>query len=138
MRTHSYPAWFYGPGGASKVFTSEAEVPAGWHDHPSKHITPEKTGSKPLEPVVDRQPAAKTGAAPVVAKNDATALQTGGTSVAGTTTDVSNTLDADGHPWSAEMHSATKNITKGGLWRMKVGVTRPDPMPGYPKPALDL
>lgn len=44
-------------------------------------------------------------------------------------------IDAHGHPWSADMHAATKGKTKDGLWRMKVGVKRPDPAPGYP---LDL
>lgn len=42
-------------------------------------------------------------------------------------------LDAHGWPWSADMHAATKGKTKDGLWRMKVGVTRPDPKPGFPK-----
>lgn len=50
-------------------------------------------------------------------------------------------IDADGHPWSAEIHAASKSKTKAGLWRMKVGATRPAPLPGFPKgdPApLDL
>lgn len=34
--TH-FPSWRYGPNGKSAVFESEADVPAGWHDHPSKH-----------------------------------------------------------------------------------------------------
>lgn len=42
-------------------------------------------------------------------------------------------LDAHGWPWSADMHASTKGKTKEGLWRMKVGVTRPDPKPGFPK-----
>jgi hypothetical protein len=41
-------------------------------------------------------------------------------------------IDAHGHPWSAELHASTKGKTKDGLWRMKVGVTRPDPLPGFP------
>lgn len=45
----------------------------------------------------------------------------------------SGELDAHGWPWSADMHAATKGKTKDGLWRMKVGVTRPDPKPGFPK-----
>lgn len=43
------------------------------------------------------------------------------------------TLDAAGWPWSPEMHASTKGLTKEGLWRMKVGVSRPDPKPGFPK-----
>lgn len=42
-------------------------------------------------------------------------------------------LDAHGHPWSADLHASTKGKTKDGLWRMKVGVSRPDPAPGFPK-----
>lgn len=41
-------------------------------------------------------------------------------------------VDAGGHPWSAELHASTKGKTKDGYWRMKVGVSRPDPLPGYP------
>jgi hypothetical protein len=47
-------------------------------------------------------------------------------------TDNSGEIDAHGHPWSAELHASTKGKTKDGLWRMKVGVTRPDPLPGFP------
>lgn len=42
-------------------------------------------------------------------------------------------IDAAGWPWSAELHASTKGTTKDGLWRMKIGVTRPDPKPGFPK-----
>lgn len=52
------------------------------------------------------------------------------------TTDASlsddGTVDAAGWPWSADLHAATKGTTKDGLWRMKVGVARPDPKPGFP------
>lgn len=41
-------------------------------------------------------------------------------------------IDAGGHPWSADLHASTKGKTKDGLWRMKVGVSRPDPLPGFP------
>ncbi len=44
----------------------------------------------------------------------------------------SDEIDAHGWPWSAELHASTKGQTKDGLWRMKVGVTRPDPKPGFP------
>lgn len=138
MKTHSYPAWFYGPNGASQIFTSDADVPAGWQDHPSKVITPERTGSKPLPPATDKIPPAQRGSAPVVAKSDAPPPATGAAPAGGTTTDVSNTLDAHGHAWDAKLHAATQSKTSAGLWRMKVGVSRPDPAPGYPKPLLDL
>lgn len=42
-------------------------------------------------------------------------------------------IDAHGHPWNADLHASTKGKTKDGLWRMKVGVSRPDPLPGFPK-----
>lgn len=45
----------------------------------------------------------------------------------------SDGIDAHGHPWSADLHASTKGKTKDGLWRMKVGVSRPDPLPGFPK-----
>lgn len=51
------------------------------------------------------------------------------------TTDASpsdGAIDAHGHPWSAELHASTMSTTKDGLWRMKVGVSRPDPLPGFP------
>ncbi len=41
-------------------------------------------------------------------------------------------VDAHGHPWSADLHASTKTKTKEGLWRLKVGATRPDPLPGFP------
>lgn len=133
---NEWPKWHFGPNDQSDVFQSAAEVPAGWTDHPSKVITPEKTGSKPLAPTTDKIPAEKRGSAPVTAKNNATAAQTGG---AGTDTgDQSNTLDAAGWPWTAELHSATKTQTTAKLWRMKVGVSRPEPKSGFPKPVLDL
>lgn len=42
-------------------------------------------------------------------------------------------IDAHGHPWSPDLHASTKGKTKDGLWRMKVGVSRPDPKPGFPR-----
>lgn len=42
------------------------------------------------------------------------------------------TVDAHGHPWSEALHASTKSTTKEGLWRMKPGVSRPDPLPGFP------
>lgn len=45
---------------------------------------------------------------------------------------LSDEVDAHGWPWSPELHASTKGMTKDGLWRMKVGVTRPDPKPGFP------
>lgn len=41
-------------------------------------------------------------------------------------------VDAHGHSWSADLHASTRGKTKDGLWRMKVGVSRPDALPGFP------
>lgn len=43
------------------------------------------------------------------------------------------TVDAAGWPWDASLHASTKGMTKDGMWRMKVGVSRPEPKPGFPK-----
>lgn len=44
-------------------------------------------------------------------------------------------LDAAGWSWTPELHAASKDKTGQGLWRMKVGVTRPAPKTAQP---LDL
>ena len=56
-----------------------------------------------------------------------------GVNVEGKTASVE--LDTAGWPWMAVLHARSKSKTKDGLWQMKVGVSRPDPKPGYP---LDL
>lgn len=35
---NNFPAWFYGPGGKSKIFHRQEDVPEGWEDHPSKVV----------------------------------------------------------------------------------------------------
>lgn len=40
-------------------------------------------------------------------------------------------VDAHGHTWDPELHASTRGKTKDGLWRMKVGVARPDPVEGF-------
>lgn len=47
--------------------------------------------------------------------------------------EVSGDVDAGGHPWSEALHASTKTKTKEGYWRMKVGVSRPEPLAGFPK-----
>lgn len=42
----SWPAWYYGPKGASQIFKSEDEVPEGWADHPSKVGDAKQTAKK--------------------------------------------------------------------------------------------
>jgi hypothetical protein len=123
----SWPAWYYGPNNQSDTFASPEDVPAGWKDHPSlvepeKVITPARTGSKPIEDAAGASGGvskAATGAGP---KNPG---------------DQSNTLDAAGWPWDAKLHAASKSMTKAGLWRMKVGVVRPEPKPTAPPEAVE-
>lgn len=72
-----------------------------------------------------------TGAGPSTAAEPSSEASAGvGASQAAT--DDSGEIDAGGHPWSADLHASTKGKTKDGYWRMKVGVTRPDPLPGFP------
>ena len=68
------------------------------------------------------------------------AFQVLNAAAAATPTDTLNgdALDAHGWPWSADLHASTQTITKEGLWRMKVGVKRPDPKPGFPIVAQPL
>ncbi len=63
--TNKWPAWFYGPNSAAKIFSTAADVPEGWQDHPSKVITPESTGSKSLPPSQAPGTPGQRGAAPV-------------------------------------------------------------------------
>jgi hypothetical protein len=93
---NDFPAWYYGPEGQQQVFQRAEDVPEGWQDHPSKVITPAKTG------------------------------------------DQSNTLDAHGWAWDPKLHAATQSMTKDGLWRLRVGASRPAPKEGFPKPAQPL
>jgi hypothetical protein len=116
MTKVSWPAWFYGPNNQAEIFTAESQVPAGWQDHPSK-VT-EKPKPAPA-------PAAATKANP-------------GDNQGGGTGDATGVLDADGWPFDPNMHAATQSKTKAGLWRMKVGVSRPAPKPGFPAAPLDL
>lgn len=139
MTTHvAWPAWRYGPGGAAEVFHHEDDVPKGWHDHPSKIISAETTGSKPLPVKTEKLPGEQTGTKPIKVGSTIIGAQTGSQQAEGVAEDVSNDLDANGWPWTAELHAATQGKTKDGLWRMKVGKAKPDPKPGFPKPVLDL
>lgn len=85
-------------------------------------------------------PASKPAAQPEGDGPQATALKASGSDAAAAAADDAGSgdagvVDAHGHPWSADLHAATKGQTKDGLWRMKVGVSRPAPLPGFPKDA---
>lgn len=107
MTDKNWPAWFNGPNGEAEIFNSADEVPDGWTTGAEKRKA-EKPTAKPKQPVP-----------PVAPESIADAF-------------MSEQVDAHGWPWSADLHASTRNLTKEGLWRMKVGVSRPDPKPGFP------
>jgi hypothetical protein len=137
------PAWFYGPNDQRAVFESANDVPAGWQDHPSKvkgaqpdpdagtktAVQPENGTTSAAEAAKTTTAKSQTQTAPKVAAATETADGTAPVAPKG------EELDAEGHPFDATLHAATRSKTKDGLWRMKVGVKRPAPAPGYP---LDL
>lgn len=59
MEKVSWPAWYYGPNNAGAVFDKEADVPAGWVDHPSK-----VSGAKAPTPPMATPPGLPKVAAP--------------------------------------------------------------------------
>lgn len=71
-------------------------------------------------------------AAPIAAEASASAAEA---SPAVGNDEASGEVDAHGHPWSEDLHASTKGKTKDGLWRLKPGASRPDPLPGFPKDA---
>jgi hypothetical protein len=82
---------------------------------------------------VSRDTAKSSGTDETLAQDAQGLAGTGETATTGVSpSDASHEIDAHGHPWSADLHASTKGKTKDGLWRMKVGVTRPDPLPGFP------
>lgn len=104
-----FPAYCTGPNGQDGIFNSEAEVPAGWK-MPNGKVKGGK--AKPAE----------ASTPPAVAATETPAVVQSGEAPSG-----SVELDADGWPWTEELHAATKTKTGAGLWRMKVGVSRPAP-----------
>lgn len=148
------PAWFYGPDNQSGVFQPGANVPAGWHDHPSKVKGAEPAGggvhtarTSANGPVSEAKVAKSTTSQSDTIVDPAIAATKGVGGLGSTpatgdtaskttsTTDAKPDIDSDGHPFDPALHAATKSKTKDGKWRMKVGVKRPAPAPGYP---LDL
>lgn len=118
MTKLTWPAWFNSPDGKSKaIFEHESDVPRGW-----------TSGAEKITVTALKEPAIP---APTP----------------GTSGTENVEVDADGWPWSADLHASTKAKTKAGLWRMKVGASRPAPKEGFPKstpaetgapPPLDL
>lgn len=74
-------------------------------------------------------PKASTAAAPAPVAEPSQASDAAEASQAA---DPDEVHDAGGWPWNPDMHASTKGMTQDGYWRMKVGVKRPDPKPGFP------
>lgn len=55
-----------------------------------------------------------------------------------TKNDAGEEIDAFGLVWSADINTADKAMTKGGLWKMQPGKSRPAPAEGFPKETFDL
>jgi hypothetical protein len=149
MDDNQFPQWAYGPGGASGVFNSADEIPAGWVDHPSKVKDAADTSDSGVKtPIasangdVSEAKVAKSTTAASQTHTDPAKAAKAGVAGMGSTPATGDTagLDAHGHPYDAAVHAGTGSKTKDGLWRMKVGVKRPAPAEGFPKvaPPLDL
>lgn len=155
--THqAFPSWRYGPNGAAVIVNSEDETPKGFSAERDKGAANEgtKTAVAPTNGTTSAEKASKTTSAVSRASVDvgkAANAGVGGTGQqpAATTKPKADEskgadpstieLDADGHAYDPSLHAGTGSKTKAGLWRMKVGVARPNPAKGYPKPApLDL
>ena len=115
MKELTWPAWFNGLKGESAIVESPDDVPNGWTSGAEKQTVKAAKATK--------APAAPPASPPTTPAPKAPA--------AGAAAD----LDAYGHAYDPALHAATKSKTKAGLWRMKVGVARPEAAPGYP---LDL
>ncbi len=59
----AFPSYRYGPNGEAEVFESEADVPEGWLDHPSKFNAPEADAPTAKVTPQKRQTAAEKKAA---------------------------------------------------------------------------
>lgn len=155
-----FPAMRYGPDGATVIVNSEDETPKGFEDHPSKvkgaaePAEGTKTAVAPANGTTSAAEAAKTTDAKSRASTDVRKAAVSGVGGAGVTSPAASkpstsdetaganastvTLDANGHAYDPALHAGTGSKTKADLWRMKVGVARPAPAEGYPKPMLDL
>jgi hypothetical protein len=112
----NWPAWYSDPKtGKSAIFECAEDVPNGW-----------TTGAEGRSAKDSPKPVLK--AAEGGGSNETKAEKQ----------PIPADLDAHGHAYDPALHAATQSKTKDGLWRMKVGVSRPDPAPGFPKPPLDL
>lgn len=133
-----FPAVRYGPDGATVIVNSEDETPKGFVDHPSKvkgapdlSDSGTKTARAPANSTATAAEAAKTTEAKSQTATDpATAAKSGVPGMTAPKTPAQPAaaeVDAEGHAFDPALHAATRSKTKAGLWRMKVGVSRPAP-----------
>jgi hypothetical protein len=95
----NWPAWFYGPNGASAVFQSQTEVPEGWVSHPS--LVGQPTGATVESVAID---------------------------AADVEIPIAKVVDASGVPWDATINTANRAQTVAGLWQLLPGKSRPAPV----------
>lgn len=96
-----WPKFMFAAGGKQQVFDKAEDVPAkGWYETPQEADAAERGGKAPTP-------------APTPSPGAAAASE--------------GEIDAAGWPWDPSLHAATKTKTAAGLWRMKVGVARPEP-----------
>lgn len=106
----------------SVVVTSEAQLAA---------VYALLGGASPVA-VAAAAPSPAPSPSPTAAAPTPASEQSGAAAEASPAASDDGEIDAHGHPWSGDLHASTKGKTKDGLWRMKVGVSRPDPLPGFP------
>lgn len=121
-----YPFLSVGPKGDELVVESEGDVPAGY--------TLPNGSTKGGKAKATETPTTNA----VAGNSDGQAVNS---SEGAQSSDLSET-DAAGVVWDPTLHAATKTKTQAGLWRMKVGVKRPEgqdvPKAGENLEKLDL
>lgn len=124
----AWPAWAEGPNGERQIFNSEGEVPKGWKHHVgatkaaehSAATIPAASSPAQMQAVVATEQQAN---GPV--GNDQTTPAALETAQAGPVAEPTGAkVDAAGVAFDPARHTGT--LTKAGLWRMKVGVRRPE------------
>lgn len=67
-RTDLFPGWFFGPGGASRLCETEADVPKGWTENQAEALAADaKAGSKPATEKPKAEETAKPATKPAAA-----------------------------------------------------------------------
>lgn len=145
-----FPAMRFGPNGETVIVNSDGETPKGFSSKRDKSSTGTQTAVAPANATTSAEKASKTTDEKSRAAADVAKAAKAGVGGAGQQPVASQPakadeskgadpskveLDAHGHAYDPSLHAGTGSKTKAGLWRMKVGVSRPEPAAGYP---LDL